>query len=830
MTPHYDIIACVKRGERTPSFPREKEDTMKHKMRMMICLLLAAAMVFSLSACGSDQENPEQKKEVTPEYVYVAETQKLNSEELENGISPSAFTADGFYGFSYGKIADGVVPEGAELEYEGQYDVYGNRIFFVGYDGSVRELKNYTPMDAPEDPGDLTGFSSGSSLQCLFTDTEGNLVGIENCYTNWFDGSEDEMNSDAPGTWEKYRSTTEYYLRSLDETGAEQSCSRLDFNETDIWLDFSRCVLDSEGNMIVSGDSDLYVFAPDGSLSCKITGDSWIESVIRMQDGTVCVTMWGDRGLTLLPLDMMKKSFGSPMEIPDNAYRPIPGDDRYDFYYQDGMYLHGYRIDSKTDEKVLNWLDLDLNGDYINQNSIHARDDGSIVALYSRWMDESLQMELMNIHQVPYDSVPHKEALTLAVMYAGDLLDKVIDFNRHNDKVRIQIADYSEYNDYENGDYDAGRTKLLTEIMSGQVPDLIAVNQLPYSQLAAKGLLEDLYPYLDQDPELKRGDFFPNVLQALEVNGGLYQVTPCFDVETLAGATSVVGDKPGWTYKDLYAALATMPEGCEPLNMYTTRNDVLETLLFADLDHYVDWTTGKCSFDSEEFCQMLEFAARFPESIPDNMEWESAETRIAEGRQMLTQAYLYSVDSLTWTDMLFGEQGCTYIGYPTNDGVGSIMEFDAGYAMSAACKHKDAAWEFLRSFLTEEIQEGNQIWGIPVSLKAFQKKLDEAMTPEYEKDEEGNILLDENGEKVMIARNWYWKDDGTEVPIYAMSQEQADKLWEAVTTCTKVKGYDTSILEIVSEQAQAFFAGQKTAQDVARLIQSKASIYVNEQR
>ena len=75
----------------------------------------------------------------------------------------------------------------------------------------------------------------------------------------------------------------------------------------------------------------------------------------------------------------------------------------------------------------------------------------------------------------------------------------------------------------------------------------------------------------------------------------------------------------------------------------------------------------------------------------------------------------------------------------------------------------------------------------------------------------------------------YWDETG-EHPIYAMTQEQADKLWEAVTTCTKVMNFDDSIFDIVYEQAQAYFAGQKSAQDVARLIQSKVTIYVNEQR
>ena len=41
---------------------------------------------------------------------------------------------------------------------------------------------------------------------------------------------------------------------------------------------------------------------------------------------------------------------------------------------------------------------------------------------------------------------------------------------------------------------------------------------------------------------------------------------------------------------------------------------------------------------------------------------------------------------------------------------------------------------------------------------------------------------------------------------------------------------DQSIIDIVLEEAAAYFAGQKSAQDVAKLIQSKANIYINEQR
>ncbi|MBR5094859.1 MAG: extracellular solute-binding protein, partial [Oscillospiraceae bacterium] len=592
--------------------------------------------------------------------------------------------------------------------------------------------------------------------------------------------------------------------------------------------DFGRSQVGDAGYLYAICDQDVMVFAPDGSLQARIGGDRWPNAIVKLRDGSIAVTAWDDAGMhqALFPVDLEKKSLGASVKIPDAAWSPLAGDENFDFYYQNGMYLYGYSIEREEEAKILNWLDVDVNGDSVQ--GIRVQPDGTVTGVVNTWKNDTTNTEIIKVYKVPYDQVPHKETLTMAVMYTYEILDKVIDFNRHSDSVRIQLIDYSEYNDYENGDYEAGRTKLLTEVMSGSMPDLVALSQLPYSQMAAKGLLEDLYPFIDSDPEIKRSDYFPNALKAMEKNGKLCMVTTSFNVQTLIGARSVVGDEPGWTYKELQAALATMPEGCEPMDMYTTRGDILQTLLYADLDHYVDWSSGKCSFDSPDFIELLQFAAQFPESIPDDQEWESAETRIAQGRQMLTSSYLYSVDSILWNDPMFGEEGCTYIGYPTNNGVGSVMVMENGYGMSASCKNKAAAWQFLRTFLLDDAQE--QAWNIPLSLKAYRAKLEQAMTPEYEKDENGNFVLDENGEKIQLSRGGFWRDNGTMVEIYAMTQEQADRLWEAVTTCTKVMNMDTAIYEIVNEQAQAFFAGQKTAEEVARLIQSKANIYVNEQR
>lgn len=94
----------------------------------------------------------------------------------------------------------------------------------------------------------------------------------------------------------------------------------------------------------------------------------------------------------------------------------------------------------------------------------------------------------------------------MAVMYIDDNIQKaILSFNRSGGDYRIEVTDYSEFNTEE--DYSAGMTKLTTEIMSGDMPDILALGQLPYRQLAAKGLLADLYPYLDGDGALSRDDF-----------------------------------------------------------------------------------------------------------------------------------------------------------------------------------------------------------------------------------------------------------------------------------------------------------------------------------
>ncbi|MGI5976709.1 MAG: ABC transporter substrate-binding protein [Candidatus Limivicinus sp.] len=816
---------------------------MKRSFKILTALLLVMSMALSFAACGSEKPAAEGSgnsgsgdSAEHPEYVFHADFDEI-VKESDVILYPRVYTDDGFYSTTYVKVGEDI-PEGATPEYEGQYDVYETKLYYVGFDGKYGELSNFKQIAGVEETPDMKDYRSNNNVEGIAVGSDGNIVTIESVYSSWYDGPEGLDREKDPEYWDYQQFKNEYYIRSLDDSGNELSCAKIDLGE-DEYLNAYTMQLASDNDIALSDDTGIRFIGLDGKQLGHIDSSDYVQSLIKMDDGRLAVTFWGEDGCELAYVDEKNMSLSQPVKLPGDPYNMTVGGGKYDAYYTNGVNFYGFNFDSGESTKLFNWINCDVNTDELGQ--VKVTDDGSVLCVTSTTnkgnkahdIPQSYDISLVTVKNVPYDSVPHKESISLATQYLSwSIKDKIIDFNRKNDSCHIDIKDYSEFNTEE--DYNAGSTKLLTEIMAGNVPDIIDLNGMPYQQLAAKGLLADLYPYIDADPDFGREDFFENILGGLEVDGKLCSTVSGFNINSVIGAASVVGDEPGWTYDEFDEALASMPEGCDPFDVYTTRDDILTSCLALDLDNYVDWSTGQCGFDSEGFVKLLEFANRFPAEFDwDGYEWseeDSHQNRIAQGRQMLMMSGIYSFEDIFYNDIYFGGDS-TYIGYPTFDGrPGNTIGVFNQYAISSQSDHKDEAWSFLRQLFSED---GQMEYGLPVNKNAFNDKLQEAMTPEYEKDADGNYVLDENGEKIEISRGGMaavGTSAGGVVEFYAVTQEQADELMDVITSTTNVGSYNESIFDIVKEQAQAFFEGQKSAQEVAKLIQSKVNIYVNEQR
>jgi len=824
---------------------------MKHLKKPITYILTAALCLTLMAGCGSKTADTEPAPGTPaaadttehPDYVYTSEFITIEG-DYTSGFDAICYSesAGRLLGNMYGKVGERELDEGEVLEYEGQNWIYGNQLYWINLDGSVELIEGYVPMEVPETDGQR---DSGSYMQSLMMDAEGNIITLDYIFSSWCDGPDDlVMWSDE--WWDAgyydlyYHNEQKYYLRKLANDGSEISCTELsglaEASPDPENFYVGQALMGPDGKVYLSSDQMLFVMETDGTLVKTISMDSWIDSLVTLTDG-IAVTYWGDEGEVLSIIDSGTLELGEPIPV-HNAYTtaPAPADSGYDFLYTDGSNLMGYSLASGKAEKVLNWINCDVDSNYVNRLTVLP--DGRFLTATTEWDKnyEHCTNQLAFISKVPYDSVAHKQTITLATQYLDwTARSAVIDFNRSSSEYRIELLDYSEYNTDE--DYSAGLTKLTTEILAGNVPDIIDLNGMPLAQFASKGLLTDLYPLLDADSTLSREDLFPGVLAALETNGHLYRTASSFAIRTVLGAASVVGDTPGWTLADFKAALAKMPEGCTPFEQTITRSDIMYSMLYMELDNLIDWNTGKCYFDSQAFRDILEFAAQFPEEFDwENYEWteeDDAPNRIASGLQMLMDTQISEFGDYQMYNAMFGGDA-TFIGYPVSEGVGNALVInDSGYAISAKCAAPEVAWQFLRQFFTADYQTENT-WGFPTNQAAFDKKLAEAMTPEYEKDENGNFILDASGNKIEISRGGYsW--GSFSVDIKALTQAEADEIVDVINSTTRILDYSVSesggeLMDIIMSDTEAYFLGQKSLDEVVKLLQSKLNIYINEQR
>ena len=805
-------------------------------MKKMLCLLLALAMCLSLAACGKSggESKPADKNEAveeTPEFVYTAEYTSF-VKDTENYLSFRGYTEEGFYVSSMEKIGENI-PEGVTPRYEGEYDVYGTFLYFVDNSGKMEKIEAYTALPPKEDEEGRREFSSYSNLSGIcFTDD--GFVTVELVYSSWNEGSANVVQY-SDEYWENQKYEQEFYIRWFDKDGNELSCAPVPVSQDD-YLDAYRMRLDSNDNVLVTTGSGIRAIAPDGSSAYDVQYDGYVDGIVSLADGSTALFVWSDVSGSYMihKLDAATGTLDEGTPISGDVYNACPGNGEYDFFCTNGTNFYGYRIGQEEPDKLFNWINCDVNGSMVNVLGVNA--EGEVTAWLSEWddSDQSYDYELVTVKKVPYDSVPKKETLSMAVLYLDyNVQDMIVKFNRSNPSYRVEIVDYSEA---VGGDWEAAREKLNTEIMSGNVPDIFCLNGLNYTQLASRGFLEDLYPYIDSDPELDKSDFFPNIMAAMEVGGKLCTTVAGVYINSAIGAASVVGDTPGWTYAEFNEALSNMPEGCTAFDEYVTRDQILQTCLALDMDYFVDWGSGQCNFNSQQFIDLLKFAKSFPSEFDwDNYSWETAATtedRLASGQQMLVQTSAYSIDDIFYNNYTtFMGSPITYIGYPTSEGTGNMFSLtESGYAMSSKSEHKDAIWQLLREFFTREYHD-EYVYSLSSRIDVFEDKAKEATTIQYQKDAEGNNLLDENGEPIPVVRYSMWNQYTQEAEeIYCLSQEQVDQIRELLETTTKMADYDNDIIRIVTEQAAPFFEGQKSAEDVAKLVQSKVNIYVNEQR
>ena len=134
------------------------------KRKKLIAYILAGALccslLASLAGCGGKTdkaaEDPAKPGGGTaaetpaPEFVYAPEFVEIKG-ELDSSFDSMIYRDGRFLASIYAKLGEREPREGEIVTYDGQLTIWGQKLYWLGLDGSLEEVSGYTPLPGPED-------------------------------------------------------------------------------------------------------------------------------------------------------------------------------------------------------------------------------------------------------------------------------------------------------------------------------------------------------------------------------------------------------------------------------------------------------------------------------------------------------------------------------------------------------------------------------------------------------------------------------------------------------------------------------------------------------
>ncbi|MDR2598965.1 MAG: hypothetical protein LBC73_01660 [Oscillospiraceae bacterium] len=596
-------------------------------------------------------------------------------------------------------------------------------------------------------------------------------------------------------------------LRKLDNTGAE--LLSLDISEylVDVRIYNVKICIDNEDNIYIGLVDKVTVIDNTSRFLFNLdVRNFWNFELIRMTDGTIA--NFDGQG-TIRKIIVEEQGWGDTINLPlDGRIRVFNENNEFSVLFISGMALYGVDIETNDIALVLDFIDSDLMFDMLINVNILTNGQILIATFTARESLDPPVIELILFTKKSSSERQERTQLTLAGINIDNLiLSAVVQFNRTSDAFRIHVIDYSVYNI--SADDSTALLRLNTDIITGRVPDILVLSELPFRQYAERGLFVDLGTFLDNDTEINRDDFISNVLRAAEIDGTLYQIFPAFDIFTIIGNPEIIGRNTGWTIEEFKAVLDANPEADIPIGTGMSKIRFLHFAFMYNVEQFIDWNSRVAFFDSDDFVKLLKLADIFPmEADPDiffgfGAGWDE----IIAGRQIMALRQLIDFDSYRFNRSLYGSE-IVFKGFPGESRASGIFNTDSNIAISANSENQNVAWEFVRLILSDDFGQMNIHRSFPINKAVFEERLAKAMIPD------GRSITSMDGKRIVIDE---------------ISVEESLQILSLIDSISSVQEHNVALWVIISENASDFFNGRISAEEAARIIQSRVLIYLSEQ-
>jgi hypothetical protein len=585
-----------------------------------------------------------------------------------------------------------------------------------------------------------------------------------------------------------------------------------------LWVDRSIYALNMDSGKLVFSTPDMigqtsitgFVESPDGGMSALLYG-------LKADAG-------GNAEIynAIAAINTKTGMLGTEVPFPAED-TTFAGGGKYPYYTYNSSYLYGVNLDTNEKTIIANLLTSDPAGLEIN-DIVYASD--TRFAIRAADMSTHFTGAYMLSKLDPKD-VPDKKLVTVAALTTNYFADFYIkEFNRQSDEYQVELKKYAT-----EGMSEADQLMAFNaEFAAGNIPDVLLIDaNMNYRSYASKKMFKDLYPLLDKDPDISRDDLVQSVMKALETDGKLYSVTPHYYIGTLSGKTEIFGERWGQLLPELQAAGKKAYPDANMLAGYNTANDVVTMFTLWSISDFVNYETGECYFDTPEFISVLEAAKEYPVAIDYEtfqFDWLAYMASFATNETLIMEQGINDFRNIAEYEHGNFFAPVTLLGYPNKSGGSGALIFpNDEAAILADAKNPDGAWEFVKGFMQYKGPQDTETSRYSKYFSIMQKNMDdyaaEAMADPYYFDYT-------TGEKVYSPHTLFLNYNIVDIPNN--TAEQNAKVINIINSAEHVYRNDQALRDIISDDTANFFGGQATAEETAKLIQNRATTYLEEMK
>lgn len=614
--------------------------------------------------------------------------------------------------------------------------------------------------------------------------------------------------------------------------------------------------------MAVDGDGDVWLAAGDTALvytpELSFVGEVRAGGVIRSlavdaeRNVWACADDFGTvgYGAAAMKLDKLTGGYGEFIPLDPGTQNLAFSDDGALYYdTEDGIRRITTGVDGKkTDEAVMSFLASGIvHGEgglnLMSGEGAVERSDLLLIAgdalLFASMKPEGNRLFFSPMLYSPAEDAALGEdggTVTIQVAYAHDpgstFNKKIIAFTSEHPDITVQTLNYTIYDD--------SAERLLIDITTGIIhPDIVigGMDSLEIRTLARKERTLDLMPFLGEDDELNPENIFGCVLRYFDNGkGGLWGFTSSFSIDTWLSTKELLGpyaNDGGWTLSEYLDFAETLPEGRFLSYDYGYRG-MKSIFLPGVYESFADLENGECTFDSPLFVRYLKHL----DSLPPYSEIREHMPDFREMRELYRTGLFATADAVISNASLllegyFASPDYVIVGYPSDNSVGRNQFACGVFVIMDNSEHPDEAWDFLReSYLIKEQRPEHSLLlksDYDEQVEEMQGKImihlaDGTWTTWHAQPEDAG-QEEENIREFMDARH-----PGIPYTVEPPDEEQISRIrsWLDSTGGRALDLLPPEVNSLIREEISTFLGGVGTAEDCAKKIQSRVSIWMAE--